>query len=50
MGAVIAHTFGTMDEEAIKTREESNFRNRTLTGMAEEQADWEGHCADSDDW
>lgn len=42
MGADIAHEFGTTDEEEIKrigwARHE---RDIPLTGMEEEQADWE---------
>ena len=44
MGAFIAHQFGTTDEEEIKRRqqeEDRNERRQLLTGMEEEQADWE---------
>ena len=44
LGALIAHTFGTMDEEEIKAlqeEEDRNNRRQSLTGMVEEQADWE---------
>lgn len=44
LGADIAHTFGTMDEEEIKeiqANDDRNARRQGLTGMTEEQADWE---------
>lgn len=44
MGALIAHQMGTMDEEEIKAivdEESRNARDQPLTGMEEEQADWE---------
>ena len=44
MGAIIAHQFGTCDENEIQRQSEEEVRNlnkRSLTGMAEEQADWE---------
>lgn len=47
LGADIAHTFGTTDEEAIRA-DELNARKQALTGMKEEQADWESDGAD--DW
>jgi hypothetical protein len=48
LGAMIAHQMGTMDEEEIKERvaeENSNAGKQALTGMEEEQADWE-----EDEW
>lgn len=44
LGAVIAHQMGTMDEEEIKAlvaEENRNAGKQALTGMLEEQADWE---------
>ena len=44
MGAVIAHTFGTTDEEEIQRigdERDWSERRAALTGMEEEQADWE---------
>jgi hypothetical protein len=44
MGAVIAHTFGTTDEEEIQRigdERDRSERRAALTGMEEEQADWE---------
>lgn len=44
LGAQIAHTMGTTDEEAIiaeAENDERNARRQALTGMLEEQADWE---------
>lgn len=44
MGALIAHQMGTTDEEEIKemvAAENRNAARQGLTGMAEEQADWE---------
>lgn len=44
MGAVIAHTFGTTDEEEIQRigdERDWSERRAALTGMKEEQADWE---------
>jgi hypothetical protein len=44
LGAQIAHTMGTTDEEEILefAREEEHERvERSLTGMSAEQADWE---------
>lgn len=44
MGALIAHQMGTTDEEEIKATVAAENRNagrQALTGMAEEQADWE---------
>jgi hypothetical protein len=44
MGALIAHTFGTTDEAEIEEiGRQQNLRERqaNLTGMTEEQADWE---------
>lgn len=46
MGAQIAHTMGTDDEEAIRAEAENDARNAAkqgLTGMDEEQADWESN-------
>jgi hypothetical protein len=51
LGADIAHTFGTTDEEAIKAEvdnDELNAQKQVLTGMEEEQADWESDG--TDDW
>jgi hypothetical protein len=45
MGALIAHSFGTTDEAEIMRRHASADvapeRDNPLTGMAEEQADWD---------
>ena len=44
MGALIAHQMGTTDEEEIKAMvaaENRNAARQGLTGMKEEQADWE---------
>jgi hypothetical protein len=44
MGAFIAHSFGTTDEDEIVRigeEEEREERQQALTGMDEEQADWE---------
>jgi hypothetical protein len=43
MGALIAHTMGTMDEvEIIEVSRHNPDLDVSLTGMAEEQADWDG--------
>jgi hypothetical protein len=47
MGAVIAHQFGTTDDDKIIRMEAQAKREATLTGMDEEQADWE---AEEDDY
>lgn len=42
LGAEIAHQMGTADEDAIAARGISDLKNEGhLTGMGEEQADWE---------
>lgn len=44
LGAQIAHTMGTTDEEAITAQHRNDERNaarQALTGMPEEQAEWE---------
>jgi hypothetical protein len=44
MGAVIAHMFGTTNDDEImelQRQEERREREAMLTGMDEEQADWE---------
>jgi len=44
MGAMIAHQMGTTDEDEIKQmieEEDRNNRRQALTGMEEEQAEWE---------
>lgn len=44
MGATIAHLYGTTDADEIaeaQREEERREREATLTGMADEQADWE---------
>lgn len=42
VGAYIAHSMGTMDEDEIaRMRIEESDIERPLTGMPEEQADWE---------
>jgi hypothetical protein len=44
LGADIAHTMGTMDEQEIVRRGQTEFAGSTgsqLTGMPLEQADWE---------
>lgn len=44
LGAQIAHTMGTTDEDAIREmaiNDQRNAARQGLTGMAEEQADWE---------
>lgn len=41
LGAEIAHTMGTTSEEEIIQRAIAEERDIPLTGMPEEQADWE---------
>jgi hypothetical protein len=44
IGAHIAHSYGTTDEreiEHLQAEERLRGRDRVLTGMEEEQADWE---------
>jgi hypothetical protein len=41
LGAEIAHTMGTTDEEEIIRRETERIRSEELTGMPEEQAEWD---------
>jgi len=46
MGAIIAHLYGTDDENTIEMIQEAERRwevQKNLTGMKEEQADWEGN-------
>jgi hypothetical protein len=48
LGAQIAHTMGTDDEEVIRREGENDDRNarkQGLTGMTEEQVDWEAEDA-----
>lgn len=50
MGALIAHQMGTTSEEEIKALEAAENRNasrQALTGMEEEQADWESDVLES---
>lgn len=54
LGADIAHSVGTMDEKEIQQRGVEEFRrmfdnSRHLTGMDEEQADWEASQTDWDE-
>lgn len=51
LGADIAHSMGTMDEREIQQRGVEEFRrvfdnSRHLTGMDEEQAEWESSSGD----
>lgn len=51
LGADIAHQFGTTDEENIKATNETGTtadNAKKLTGMEEEQAEWES--TDSEAW
>lgn len=41
MGQQIAHTMGTTSEEVIVQMSYRELRTSRLTGMDEEQADWE---------
>ncbi len=44
MGAIIAHLYGTDSEEEICAIQDAEYRaevRASLTGMDEEQADWE---------